>query len=300
VLSQDNTNEWAKSGIMVKGSATEGATYAALMVTPGHGAHLQSNFVDDASGAAIVPPGAWLRLTRAGNTFTAYTSVDGSVWTLLGSRTVTIPSTAEVGLFVSSHNGAAVNTTTFSDVTVSPAGAGTLPAGWTHVDIGGPSVAGTATVNGRTYTVSGAGSDIWGGADQLHYASVPLAGDGSIVARVLSQDNTDEWAKSGVMVKSAATAGSDYVAAVLTPGHGLRVQAHFTADADGGAAAAPVWLKLSRTGSTVSIFRSTNGADWTLVGTETLAGTATVGLFVSSHNSGALNTTVFDNVTVTS
>jgi hypothetical protein len=48
--------------------------------------------------------------------------------------------------------------------------------------------------------VTGAGWDIWGSTDEFHYVHQPLNGDGRITARLTSQDDTNPWAKAGVMV----------------------------------------------------------------------------------------------------
>jgi hypothetical protein len=56
-----------------------------------------------------------------------------------------------------------------------------------------------------TYTMTGSGADIWAvdgvEADEFHYAFKMLTGAGSIVARVQSIENTDPWAKAGVMIR---------------------------------------------------------------------------------------------------
>ena len=61
----------------------------------------------------------WVRLVRSGNTFTAYRSSNGTTWTALGSP-VTIPmgSSVFIGLAVTSFSNSALNTSTFSNVTV--------------------------------------------------------------------------------------------------------------------------------------------------------------------------------------
>ena len=69
--------------------------------------------------SAPIPP-YWLRMTRVGNLFTAYTSSDGVNWTLLGSITVTMGATVDVGLAVTSHNTASLNTSTFQNVSIVP------------------------------------------------------------------------------------------------------------------------------------------------------------------------------------
>jgi len=47
-------------------------------------------------------PTAWLRLTRAGDTFTAYFSADGSNWKIVSTLDLKMDTSASVGLFVSS------------------------------------------------------------------------------------------------------------------------------------------------------------------------------------------------------
>ncbi|MBN2315915.1 MAG: LamG domain-containing protein, partial [Sedimentisphaerales bacterium] len=52
-----------------------------------------------------------------------------------------------------------------------------------------------------TYTMTASGTDIWGTADEFHYAYKTLSGAGSITARVVSVQNTNDWAKAGVMIR---------------------------------------------------------------------------------------------------
>lgn len=64
------------------------------------------------------PAPRWVRLTRAGNTISAYSSVDGATWTLVDSDTFTMAVTVYVGLAVTSHDNTAAATATFTDVVV--------------------------------------------------------------------------------------------------------------------------------------------------------------------------------------
>ena len=73
--------------------------------------------------------------------------------------------------------------------------------------------------------------------DEFFFVHQPLSGDGTISARILTQAPSHEWAGAGVMVKERATTGSPYAALMVTPGHGVRLQANFTTDRPGGAAA---------------------------------------------------------------
>ncbi len=68
-----------------------------------------------------------------------------------------------------------------------------------------------------TYTMTASGEDIWNEADQFHYAFRQLTGVGSIVAKVESVENTDPWAKAGVMIRETLDPGSKFAAVYITP-----------------------------------------------------------------------------------
>ncbi|MEU8120705.1 ABC transporter permease subunit [Spirillospora sp. NPDC049024] len=122
--------------------------------------------------------------------------------------------------------------------------------------------------------------------DLGHYTYLPLAGDGSIVARVTSQEGGGAWAKAGLMIKGSADPGTPYAALVVTPGHGVRLQTGYKAGgAYGGAGAVPRWLKLTRDGTGVTGYASSDGRDWRRVGSVRLEGlpkTALAGMVVSA------------------
>jgi hypothetical protein len=100
------TQPWAKAGILVKAGTRPGSPYAAIMVTPGHGVRMQYDFTHDIAGPAGQVSAAsprWLRLTRAGDTLTGYSSADGRHWTTVGTADLPgLPATVQAGLFVAS------------------------------------------------------------------------------------------------------------------------------------------------------------------------------------------------------
>jgi hypothetical protein len=121
--------------------------------------------------------------------------------------------------------------------------------------------------------------------DRFSFAHQPMSGDGTITARVVTQDSSHPWAKAGIMIKDGLTSGSPYAAIMVTPGHGVRWEADFTTDVAGSPAGAPHWLKLTRSGQTVTGYESIDGNDWRPVGAivlDRLPLTAQVGMFVSS------------------
>ena len=100
------TQPWAKAGVIMKENLSQGSPYAAVMVTPGHGARMQYDYTKDIAGLpGAVAGGAprWLRLVRSGDTITGYDSADGTSWALIGTaRLPGLSSTVQAGLFVTS------------------------------------------------------------------------------------------------------------------------------------------------------------------------------------------------------
>ena len=146
-------------------------------------------------------------------------------------------------------------------------------------------------------------------ADRFHFVHRPLAGDGAITVRVdsltgqVSSNGTgpgpggssagggraEPWAKAGLIVKDGTRPGSAYAAIMITGGHGTRMQHNYTEDiagrSGGVSAASPHWLRLTRSGDTLTGFESADGANWAEVGTVRLAGlpaTVQAGLFATS------------------
>ena len=185
-------------------------------------------------------------------------------------------------------------------VTSAPVGT-TLPAPWVSTDIGNPDISGSAGYSGGVYTVNGAGYDVWGSDDQFQFAHQSMTGDGTIIARVTSQTNTNDWAKAGIVIKDTTTSGSNYVSIHTTPGHGIRMEYNYNVDIAGASFTFPnAWLKLVKSGNTVTGYDSVDGSTWTQVGTATVTFGAMVqaGLMTASVNETTLGSATFDNVSV--
>ena len=71
------------------------------------------------SGGLLASLPYWVKVVRAGNSFTGYRSPDGVSWTQIGSsQTITMAQNVFVGLAVNSGSTSAVATTTFDNVSV--------------------------------------------------------------------------------------------------------------------------------------------------------------------------------------
>jgi hypothetical protein len=165
-----------------------------------------------------------------------------------------------------------------------------------------------------TYAMTATGEDIWYAADQFHYAFKMLNGTGSIVAQVLSVDNTNQWAKAGVMIRETLDPGSKFAAVYITPGNGCRFQARDDTGIDATsdtsvvtseqtAITAPYWVKLER--DIAGNFRgyySADGSNWTAMSWNpqfiSMNSDVYIGLAITAHNAAATCEAKFSNVII--
>ena len=158
---------------------------------------------------------------------------------------------------------------------------------------GGPPKSGKACL---PHIPHGPGGEIV--TDSFSFVRQPLTGNGTITARVTSLTGEHanlssgpgpvqvgngtmvpglaDWAKAGIIIKQSTHQGSGYAAMMVTGSNGVRMQYNFTGDTAGmpGAvsAAHPRWLRLTRSGDTITGYDSADGTHWTQVGTVRLTG----------------------------
>ena len=163
-----------------------------------------------------------------------------------------------------------------------------------------PGQQGSCNVSSCAAPVGPGGEEV---SDSFYFVHQPLSGNGSITVRVTSltgeipvltqgaamRAGLVPWAKAGIIIKASTSPGSAYAAMMVTGSHGVRMQDDFTQDMPGlpGAVSAtsPRWLRLTRSGDTITGYDSADGTHWAQVGTATLAGlpqVAQVGLFTTS------------------
>jgi regulation of enolase protein 1 (concanavalin A-like superfamily) len=182
------------------------------------------------------------------------------------------------------------------------AAAAALPSAWLSQDIGAVGGAGAAGAGGGTFTLVASGTDIWGTSDQFGFVYQALTGNGRIVAHVATQENTDGWAKAGVMIRETLAANSKHAFVTSTPNYGARLQ--YRGSAGGGSTdvasslGSPKWVRLARSGNVFTAEASTDNVTWVAISTVTISMSSTVymGLALTSHNNAQLNTSTFDNV----
>jgi hypothetical protein len=280
----------------------------------------------------------WLKLAVSETPNVGYVSISGYVsddgldWTLVGTAQ---PDFAEMdagdghisaGLVVTSHNPSVLNTSTFDNVAFiryyNRYYSG-LPDPWASGDVGDTGTAGSTSWAGGTYTLQGSGADIWGTTDAFQFmyqrlggccneiAEYPL-GHVDVTARVTSIQNTNTFAKAGIMLRTSNTtsfsapfdaSGAEVILDVRPTGDvefmARSSEGAQTTYVSGTTVVVPVWLKLTRVNDVVTGYVSSDGANWTTVGSTTTGVSLDdeeVGIAVTSHVRGTLNTATFDHV----
>jgi alpha-galactosidase len=180
-----------------------------------------------------------------------------------------------------------------------------IPAPWKWDDIKDNKA--SAVYENGVFTIEGGGGDIWGASDQFAFLYREAEKDNIISARVISQTNTDPWAKTGLMYRESTAPHSVFVMLCATPGNGISLQWRETIGGicnkkDLGAVSLPVYFKLSKRGSTFLAYRSIDGKQWDSIGDITLNSVFPEkylsGMEVAAHNINMLNISKFDQVKV--
>ncbi|MGP3983190.1 alpha-N-acetylglucosaminidase [Streptomyces sp. KR80] len=113
VTAQDRTGPWARAGLIVRNDLTENGVggYVNLAATPSHGCVLSWDSGGDGTIDSIRLAGSFtapvhLRLSRAGGTYTAECSTDGTTWTTVGTATPGgVADIQDVGVFMTAATG---------------------------------------------------------------------------------------------------------------------------------------------------------------------------------------------------
>lgn len=320
------TDAWTKAGVMIRESLNADSKHAFALLSGTQGLAYQrraaatGGWTDHTAGGWATAP-VWLKVERRGSTVTASYSGDGASWTQIGSDTISMASTVYAGLALSSHTSWAYATAEFSNVSMTGAtgggvssssssgsgggGGGTTTGAWTSADIGSPQLAGSTSPYQDGLAVTGGGSDVWGASDQFRFAYQQMSGDGSIIALVRGLSAADAWTKAGVMIRENLSANSPHAFMMVSGTQGAGFQRRRSASGttlhtQGPSTGTPFWVRLQRSGSTITGSYSWDGVNWATVGSDTvsMASTVYVGFALTSHSSLAYSTGYFTNVSI--
>ena len=188
-----------------------------------------------------------------------------------------------------------------------PAVDGAFPSGLASQDVGDVAAPGSSELVGTRLAVRGSGADVWGTADEFHFAHAMMTGDFMITAQVLHVDDLDRWTKAGLMIRDGVAPNARHAFLFATPRTepGVAFQRRPVAGGasvhTAGPAVAPrVWLRLIRRGDVVTAaVRRFDSEQWTQVGEQSFDGlsrTVNVGFAVTSHVDGSVAEALFDEI----
>ena len=301
------TSTWAKAGLMIRSSLSAGSAHAFALVSYSKGLAFQRRPVTGGSSlhtaGEMAQAPRWVRLVRIGNLVTSFSSADGVTWTTMGSETLQLGVTAYVGVAASSGNIFAAGTAVVSQVSLERPS--NLPSGQASADVGSPALHGSTSYGSGAYTIIAGGVDIWGTADQFHYLYQQASGDIDVKVRIASLSYADVWSKTGVMIRASLAADSAHAMAVVSAGKGYAFQRRNTdgglsVNTSGGGGVAPGWVRLKRSGTLVTAYRSADGVNWTVIGSDSVVtgDQVYVGIAATSHTATATTTVRADNFSV--
>jgi len=168
-----------------------------------------------------------------------------------------------------------------------------------------PIAGGTVEEGTGVYAVAGAGADIWGTSDSFHYTyESPFRS--YFLARVVSLQDTNPFAKAGIMFRESLAADAANILLDVKPNGEIEFMVRPSTGAatqfiSGTTASTPVYLELTiDNATTVTAWVGTDINHMVAIGSATVPigswSSPLVGLAVTSHDPWHLNIAVFDNV----
>lgn len=138
VQNTDPGTGWSKAGVMFRNDTTAGSMNVFMTATAGEGVNFQYRNATGGSSAGSQTGGislpVWVKLVRVGDLFSGFYSPDGTNWTQAGTEQIEMNGPVLAGLAVSAHNNSALNTSTFTNVSLPATTFGVYREMWTNLN----------------------------------------------------------------------------------------------------------------------------------------------------------------------
>jgi outer membrane protein assembly factor BamB len=302
----NNTLFMAGGNAVINGKGYKGSVNA---LDPATGTYLWQHSTPN----FVIPALAYsngLVLDGAGTTLEVLNALNGTrLWSYTtGGTFYAEPTVANGQVFAGSTDDNVYAFGLPSTIPPTPTPDANCPSGWTCQDIGNSSPAGSETVSGTSWSVSGGGTSVGGGSDQFRFESQNASGDTQISAQVVSQQVTTGAAQAGVMIRQSSDPTAPYYAVFAEPNNKVAVQYRTafgsapTTVTLANAPALPLYLEIQRVSDQFQAATSTDGVNYTLIPGDTATipmPTATLaGLAVASGTAGTANVVSYNSVTI--
>ncbi len=176
----------------------------------------------------------------------------------------------------------------------------------THMDIGDPTTSGSANYDPetQTYTLTGAGENMWFGKDQFHFAYKKIKGDFIIRATIeFVGEGTHSHRKIGIIAKNELTGDSPHANASIHGDTLTSIQYRIETGADTLETKLNVYhptdIEFQRKGNIFTLSAAVYGENYKSVSQEVLLNEEVfAGLFICSHLEDTTETAIFRNVRI--
>ncbi len=189
-----------------------------------------------------------------------------------------------------------------------PANTG-LPANWkvTNVGITQDQQKGSVSQQNNQWTLKGGGADIIGKSDQFLFVHQPITLDVEMVLSVENFDSAELFAKGGIMFRANTDPAAAFAMLYQMPNKSLVLLARQNPNAEASVISLKdnpggslKWLKLTRQGTQLTAFCSSDKQNWQNIASLVLDFGASfeVGIAVTSHSVNTLATANFAGVSL--
>ena len=304
--------QWARGGIMIRSSLNSNARHASMLI---NGGSKFETLIRTADGKALVSKSGptatgmsgYLSIEKSGSSIKLAYSTNGTSWTTLSTTTIDFGTKFLIGLSIGSHydgklSGAVIEIVDTTNISFGAAG---TPAAPTSAIIGSMTKEGDTVYDAGsgTYLISASGLGYETYNDELRYAYRAATGDFRFAVRVHDFNPDASWARAGIMVRSSLATNARHASMVM---NGVKKFETLIRSKDGAALASKSgasfssggYLAAQKTGNTVTLSYSTNGASWTTLSTTTIdfGSSFLVGLTIGSQADGNLSGAVMEVV----
>lgn len=185
------------------------------------------------------------------------------------------------------------------------------PSPWISSDVGNVDAAGSICYIDGMFEIGASGSRIGGKSDSYYFTYQQMSGDGEIIARVESLENTNNNAKAAVMLRSSLDRKSIFaMTTIISNPYGIGTMAAMEyrkgygnkSKIEGSTSIqTPQYIRIVRSGNHITSYTSSANGNWQQIGSENvnLGTDIYVGLASSSNRNGVISISEFSDVSMT-
>ena len=166
--------------------------------------------------------------------------------------------------------------------------------GWTFADVGGAMEGGQKAINVNSFDLYGGGEDIWARRDQFRFMHRRVMADFDMTVTLNSLADVNVYSKAGLMLRRSLEPDAACALISVFPSGEINAAIRSEAGAEMQGKETkklgfPMRLRMTGEGSTIKLYWSKPGQDWTLLSTLDLPGSGGfAGAMALSHDNRQL------------